>query len=163
MKYKSASRVIPLILAIAALTTACQGEKGASVAASMSESATALSFSALDVGNAVDNDQTVRPTTMFVPTDKIIASVRTKGAAKDLPVAAKLIAMANGQALGELSQKVTTTGAATTNLEFGQATPWPVGRYVVEVAINGKLEGRQEIEVREQLPGDQPKPSPVSQ
>lgn len=119
-----------------------------------------LKFQALAVGNAINADRSVPPLTMFAPGDKIIASVRTNGIANDVPVSVKLIAMANGQVLGELSRKVATTGPATTNFEFPKSGPWAVGRYLVEVAVNGKFETRQEIEVRERAPNTTPDPAP---
>jgi len=114
--------------------------------------APALTFFALNVGNSVKEDQSVSPLTMFSPKDRLIASVQTKGAAKDVQLAAKLISMTNGQTAGDSNQKIATTGPATTNLEFKNEGAWAVGRYLVEVTINGKLEGRQEIEVRENVP-----------
>ncbi len=143
------------------LLTGCQPSNDSTSAKATQQPAPAsLSFFALDVGKEVNADHSVAPLTLFAPADKIIASVRTKGAAKAVPVTAKLIAMSNGQALSELSQTVTTTGPATTHFEFGKTGPWASGRYLVEVTIGGKPEGRQEIEVRESVP---PQPSAAPQ
>ncbi|KRB09199.1 hypothetical protein [Lysobacter sp. Root690] len=139
------------------------GPSAAAATTSAAEPAKAseLTLFALDVGVASNPDGTVVPLTQFLPGEKIIASLRTQGAAKGVPVSVKLIEMSNGQVVGEQSTDLTLSGAATTNLEFVKqgAGQWTPGRYVMEVAIAGKPAGRQEIEVTKTLPeGARPKP-----
>ncbi len=133
------------------LLAACKPEADAPNPTSVTAQPT-LKFIALDVGKTINTDRSVSPLTMFRAGDEIIASVRTDGVSKNVPISTKLVAMKNGQALGELSQKITTTGPATTNLKFPKSTTWELGRYLVEVTINGKFEARQEIEVRQDGP-----------
>ncbi|MEG3791450.1 hypothetical protein V1318_15080 [Lysobacter sp. CCNWLW3] len=145
----------------AVLATACTSSDKAGGSDATAAAAVA-SFQALDIGKAVAADQSVQPLTLFTPDDKLVASIKTQGAAKDQAIAIKLIAMANGQSVSEANRSVSPTGAATTNLEFPKNAPWPLGRYVVEATFNGKPAGRQEIEVRSDVPAP-PQPAPAEQ
>lgn len=165
-------RSVPVLLTAltaAVLSAGCdrQTDKPQVVAAAASSTGSAqvetqgLTLFALDVGVAPNPDGTVVPLTRFLPREKIIASLRTQGSAKSVPVSVKLIEMSNGQVVGEQNTDLTLSGAATTNLEFVKqgAGAWALGRYVMEVAIAGKPAGRQEIEVTQTLPdGARPKP-----
>ncbi|MBT2745865.1 MULTISPECIES: hypothetical protein [unclassified Lysobacter] len=152
--------LVPVVLIYAALATGCGQKAGeatpdaAAPAVSAPAKASELNLFALDVGTSENPDGTVMPLTQFLPTEKIVASLRTRGAANAVPVTAKLIAMSNGEVVGELKKDLTLTGAATTNLGFVRqgAGNWALGRYVVEVTIDGKPAGRQEIEVTQTLP-----------
>ena len=145
------SKPLGLALIAAALASACTAsdKNGATTATAAASAAT---FHALDIGNAIGADQSVQPATLFKPEDKLVASIKTQGAAKDQAIAVKLVAMANGQSVSEANRTVSPTGAATTHLEFPKNAPWPLGRYVVEATFNGKPAGRQEIEVRSDVP-----------
>lgn len=139
-------------LAIVLCVPGCGSKSGAPGAIDATSGQLALRFQALNVGKVVAADRSVPPLTLFEPKDKIIASVLTRGVATDAPLSARLIAMTNGQVMGEQGHALTAAGPTTTNLEFPRSDSWPVGRYVVEVTLNGKLEGRQEIEVTQNLP-----------
>ena len=86
---------------------------------------------------------------LFGTADKIIVSVRTDAAtAANAAIAAKLTYQ-DGQTAGEQTANVVATDAGTTNIEFTKATPWPVGKYKVDVTVNGQPAGMtQEIEVK---------------
>ncbi|UNP28425.1 hypothetical protein [Lysobacter gummosus] len=163
---KKTEFLVSAVLICAALATGCGQKAGpaspaaAAPAASAPDKTLELNLFALDVGTSENSDGTVTPLTQFLPAEKIVASLRTRGAANAVPVTAKLIAMSNGEIVGELKKDLTLTGAATTNLEFVRqgAGNWALGRYVVEVTIDGKPVGRQEIEVTQTLPeGARPK------
>lgn len=137
---------------VAGCAQKADGEKAAEAKVAQAKSP-ALSLFALNVGNSQQTDGSVFPATLFLPTDKLIASVSTKGQAVSVPVTAKLIAMANGQVVGEVSKNITTSIDATSNFEFSRQAPaWAIGRYLVEVSIAGKKAGQQEIEVVQALP-----------
>ncbi|RDZ29497.1 hypothetical protein [Lysobacter silvisoli] len=145
------------VLAVALAVSACKpGTESADTAAAAPQ---ALTFQALDVGKSVGTDQAVQPLTLFAPEDKLIASIKTQGVAKDQALAVKLVAMANGQSVSEANRSVSPSGATTTNLEFPKNGPWPLGRYVVEATLNGKPAGRQEIEVSGSLPAEAAPPA----
>ena len=98
---------------------------------------TALNVSSVTLGTEAGDDKKIAAAlTTFAPTDPIIVSVATDGAASNAEIAAKLVYQ-DGQTAGEESATVTTTGAETTNITFTNANPWPTGEYTAEVWING--------------------------
>ena len=55
----------------------------------------------------------------------------------------------DGQVAGQQTANVKAEDAGTTNVEFTKATPWPTGKYKVDVTVNGVAAGMtQEIEVK---------------
>ncbi|MGH8083742.1 MAG: hypothetical protein ACREPV_00505 [Lysobacter sp.] len=98
---------------------------------------TALNVSSVTLGTEAGDDKKVAAAmTTFAPTDPIIVSIATDGAASNAEIAAKLVYQ-DGQTAGEQSEMVTTTGMETTNITFTNANPWPTGDYTAEVWING--------------------------
>lgn len=98
---------------------------------------TALNVNSVTLGTEAGDDKKIAAAmTTFAPTDQIVVSVDTDGAASNAEIAAKLVYQ-DGQAAGEESETVTTTGAETTNITFTNANPWPTGDYTAEVWING--------------------------
>lgn len=109
----------------------------------------ALSVSSVSLGTTAGADKKIAaPATSFKPTDKtIIVSVATDGAAANQDVSAKLL-FQDGQTVEEKKQTLNTSGAETTNFEFTKATPWPAGKYKVEVTANGAVANTTEFEVK---------------
>lgn len=105
--------------------------------AGTTDTQTALNVTSVSLGTeAGDDNQLTAATTTFAPTDQVIVSVATDGAASDAEIGARLVYQ-DGQTAGEESETVTTTGAETTNITFTNANPWPTGDYTAEVLING--------------------------
>ncbi len=111
--------------------------------------APAVTATAITVGNTAAADRSVAAVSTFSPKDKIIVSVRTDAATPtDAAIDAKLTYQ-DGQVAGQQSTNRTATDQGTTNIEFTKATPWPAGKYKVDVTINGQPAGMtQEIEVK---------------
>ncbi len=110
--------------------------------------APAATVSAVTVGTTAAADKSVAAVATFKPTDKIIASIKTDGAASNVEVGAKLTYQ-DGQVAGEQKQTINTSGPETTNVEFSNANPWPAGKYTVDVTLNGAPAGSQQaIEVK---------------
>lgn len=108
----------------------------------------ALSVVSVTLGTAAGPDKKIAaPTTSFKPTDKIVASVATDGTASNAEVTAKLVYQ-DGQTAGEEKQTLNTTGAETTNFQFAKASPWPAGKYKVEISANGTVANTTELEVK---------------
>ncbi|ALN61176.1 hypothetical protein GLA29479_290 [Lysobacter antibioticus] len=108
----------------------------------------ALSVVSVTLGTVAGPDKKIAtPTTSFKPTDKIVASVATDGTATNAEVAAKLVYQ-DGQTAGEEKQTLNTTGAETTNFQFAKASPWPAGKYKVEITANGAVANTTELEVK---------------
>ncbi len=104
--------------------------------ASQTASQTALNVGSITLGTeAGDDKQIAAEMSTFSPTDPIIVSVETDGAASNAEIAARLVYQ-DGQPAGEESEMVNTTGMETTNLTFTNTDPWPTGEYSVEIWIN---------------------------
>lgn len=107
-----------------------------------------VTVSSVSVGNTAAADRSVAPVALLKPSDKIIVSVRTDGAASNAEIGAKLTYQ-DGQVAGEQSASLNTGGAEVTNIEFTNANAWPAGKYRAEVTVNGQPAGTaQEFEVR---------------
>lgn len=108
-----------------------------------------VSATSVTVGNAVAADKSVAAVGTFGVNDKIIVSVKTDAAtAADAAIDAKLTYQ-DGQVAGQQTANVKAEDAGTTNIEFTKPTPWPAGKYKVDVTLNGQPVGMtQEVEVK---------------
>lgn len=108
----------------------------------------ALSVTSVTLGTTAGADKKIAaPTTSFKPTDTIIASVATDGAATNANLTAKLTYQ-DGQVAGEETQTLNTAGAETSNFIFTKKSPWPAGKYKVEISANGAVANTAELEVK---------------
>lgn len=108
-----------------------------------------VSATSVTVGNTAAADKSVAAVSTFGVKDKIIVSVKTDAAtAANAAIDAKLTYQ-DGQVAGQQTANVKAEDAGTTNVEFTKATPWPAGKYKVDVTVNGQPAGMtQEIEVK---------------
>lgn len=108
-----------------------------------------VSATSVTVGNTAAADKSVAAVSTFGVKDKIIVSVKTDAAtAANAAIDAKLTYQ-DGQVAGQQTANVMAEDAGTTNVEFTKATPWPAGKYKVDVTVNGQPAGMtQEIEVK---------------
>ncbi|MEO7014349.1 MAG: hypothetical protein ABI127_08550 [Dokdonella sp.] len=108
----------------------------------------AASFAGLALGNAVDAGQNVTtPMTTFARGDTIYAAVTTKGAAPSTAITARWT-FGDGQLVDEGTQSIAPTGAAVTTFHIAKPDGWPVGKYKVDISLDGKPVGSQEFEVK---------------
>ncbi len=106
------------------------------------------SFAGLALGNAVDAGQNVTtPMTTFAPGDTIYAAVTTKGAAPNAAIVARWT-YGDGQLVDEGSQSIAPTGAAVTTFHIVKPEGWPVGKYKVDISLDGNPVASQEFEVK---------------
>jgi hypothetical protein len=112
------------------------------------------SVATVDLGTAAGPDKKLTAmVTGFKPKDKFIVSVGTTTSDASAAVAGKLTAkltFANGAEImpvEEKNQDFSFTGPDTTNFEFTKASAWPVGKYKVEVSLDGNVVQSKEFEV----------------
>ena len=109
--------------------------------------ASAVSVTALDLGNAVGADNRVgTPMATFARTDTIYAAVSTSGAAPSSTIAAKWTYQ-DGQVVGEESKTVAPTGTDVTTFSVSKPDGWPAGKYKVEITIDGQPAATREFDV----------------
>ena len=102
----------------------------------------------VDVGKAINADKHVAsPTTTFGRRDTIYASVVTEGAAPSKTVAAKWTYQ-DGQVVKEQSEAIAPTGPAATEFLSPSPSRWPVGKYKVEITVDGAPAGSKDFEIK---------------
>ncbi len=108
-----------------------------------------VSATSVTVGNSAAADKSVAAVSTFGVKDKIIVSVKTDAATPANAAIDAKLTYQDGQVAGQQTANVKAEDAGTTNVEFTKATPWPAGKYMVDVTVNGQPAGMtQEIEVK---------------
>ena len=108
-----------------------------------------VSATSVTVGNTAAADKSVAALSTFGAKDKIIVSVKTDAATPANAAIDAKLTFQDGQVAGQQTANVVAGGVDTTNVEFTKATPWPTGKYKVDVTLNGQPVGMtQEIEVK---------------
>lgn len=108
-----------------------------------------VSATSVTVGNTAAADKSVAAVSTFGVKDKIIVSVKTDAATPANAAIDAKLTFQDGQVAGQQTATVVAGGVDTTNVEFTKATPWPAGKYKVDVTVNGQPAGMtQEIEVK---------------
>lgn len=110
-----------------------------------------IRIQAVNLGKRARADLSVEATTLFGPDDPIIAAVSTVGRSDAATLRVRLV-YRDGVAYADLKQTVRAEGPRITAFRFPRDTPWPIGRYVAEVSLDGKQQVRQSIEVLERAP-----------
>jgi len=105
----------------------------------------------LTVGDAVDAEHKVRKAQdRFAPTQKTLyASVITQGNTDGATLNATWRYLeGKGQLVSSISQRVATTGPATTTFKVENPDLWPEGKYKVDISLDGKVVESQAFEVK---------------
>jgi hypothetical protein len=123
-------RRLALISCLAAVASACSGN---------------LTVSAIQVGKALNSDNSIRTlSTTFKPNDTIYASVLTDGTGR-----ATLSARFSygGRAISEPEKRVSYKGAAATEFHIEYSGGFPTGDYDIELFLNGTSVGTRRVRV----------------
>ena len=117
--------------------------------ATVSVDTTPIKVSDIQVGKSIGTDMKVsNGTTTFGARDTMYVSVVTSGAAKDAKIATKWT-YNNTQTVKEDSKTISPTGGeSVTEFHVTKASPWPKGKYKVEVTLNGVSAGTKDLEVK---------------
>lgn len=100
----------------------------------------------IELGSSVGADKRVlAPRSSFGVRDSIIASVYTENTAPNAMLTAKWT-FQTGQTVDSSSQAVAASPAVT-EFHIVKKSAWPVGRYKVEISLNGSPAGSQEFDV----------------
>jgi hypothetical protein len=118
--------------------------------------AATASVNGVDLGNAVGADMRVTaPMTTFGPKDTIYAAVSTGTSDPAASVAGKLgtkwtFTNADGSStvVHEESKDLTFAGDGVTDFQISKPDGWPVGKYKVEVTLDGNVVQTREFEVK---------------
>lgn len=108
----------------------------------------AFAVQTIEVGKGIGADKRVTaPTASFGRRDTIYVSVATEGAAPSKTISAKWT-FQDGQVVKEQSEAIAPTGPAATEFHISKPKPWPVGKYKVEIAVDGAAAGSKDFEVK---------------
>jgi hypothetical protein len=144
-------RFFALAFGLTAITVAGCKKQGPAPQAETGTAAPAaaeFSVSGVEVGRQLSPDKRItNPTTTFGPKDTIYVSVATAGAAPSKTISAKW-SFQDGQVIKEATETVAPTGPAATEFHIAKATGWPVGKYKVEISVDGSPAGSKEFEVK---------------
>jgi hypothetical protein len=112
------------------------------------------SVASVDLGTAVGADGKLSATaTGFKPKDKIIVSIGTTTSDPAATVAGKLdakLSFINGAEVMDVkteSRDFNFAGPGNTNVEFSKPDGWPVGKYKVDIMLDGAAVQTKEFEV----------------
>ena len=113
-------------------------------------SAMPVTVIAVDLGTAVGADNKVASSmTTFAAKDTIYAAVTTDGSANNTALAAKwMFAGTPPMTVNEESKTLNTTGPATTEFHISKPDGFPVGKYRVEITLDGAVVQSRELEVK---------------
>jgi len=107
-----------------------------------------VTVAAVNLGSAVGADQKVTAaSTVFATKDVIYAAVDTKNAGKDVGLSAKWT-FQDGQTVHEESTMISPEADATTNFKLANDKAWPVGKYKVEISLNGTPAQSVDFEIK---------------
>jgi hypothetical protein len=108
----------------------------------------AFAVQGIELGKSIGADKKVTaPSTSFGRRDTIYASVATEGAAPSKTISAKWT-FQDGQVVKEQSESIAPTGPAATEFHISKKGPWPVGKYKVEVTVDGASAGSKDFEIK---------------
>ena len=109
--------------------------------------ASTISVSDIDVGRSLNTDKGIADKTdNFRKTDTIYVSVGTQGSGSGSLTAR--FTFQDGQVVDESQQAISPTGPARTEFHVMKPDGWPIGKYKVEVMLNGTSVGTKEFTVK---------------
>ena len=108
-----------------------------------------VSATSITVGNTAAADKSVAAVSTYGVKDKIIVSVKTDAATPANAAIDAKLTYQDGQTAGEEKATIKAEDAGTTKITFKKASPWPAGKYKVDVTLNGTAVGMtQEVEIK---------------
>ena len=106
-------------------------------------------INAVELGNAIGADNRVTTASaVFGKTDTIYASVNTSGAAAAGNKLNAKWTFQDGQTVHEEARELSLTGDGTTAFQISKPDGFPVGRYKVEISLDGSVVQSMEFEVK---------------
>ena len=138
-----------LVIAAACGRKASGGENtaGENTAAEKAGGINTISVTDIDLGRAINADLSIQePTTTFRPSDVVYASIATKGAAP--ATVGVRWTFNNDQVVDKGDRDIHPTGPTRTEFHISKPDGLPVGRYRLEVTLNGASAGTKDFEVR---------------
>jgi hypothetical protein len=106
-----------------------------------------LQVEEIDIGRSLNADKTVADNTgSFKPNDTVYVVVKTDGTAQSAQLRSRWT-FADGQLVDESAQTISPTGETRTEFHIAKPDGLPVGKYKVEIFLNGQPAGSKDFEV----------------
>jgi hypothetical protein len=136
------------LIATLAGTAACDKRQTAQGAERDSMAVAGLNVTSVKLGRSLNPDNTIKDNTdTFRPGDPIYAVVETKG--NETGTLKARWTFQDGQVIDETSQPIAPSGAESrTEFHITKPDAWPVGRYRLELSVNGRVVETKEFEVK---------------
>ena len=150
MRFDHRTVAVALCPTVAAFTGACQksGTQTSSTSGTESPSAQGVQVARVELGTSLANDNTVaNKTDSFLPNQTIYASVVTNGSAPSAELKTRFTYQ-DGQVVDESTRTIAPSGQAVTEFHVSKPDGFPVGKYKVEVFVNGTSAATKEFEVK---------------
>lgn len=144
---------LAIALAIAVAASACQKHASETSSTTGTEGTAqtqtqGVEVASVDLGKSVGNDNRVTESTdTFLPNETIYASVVTNGSAPSAELKTRFTYQ-DGQVVDESVRTIAPNGQAVTEFHVSKPDGFPVGKYRVEVFINGASATTKEFEVK---------------
>jgi hypothetical protein len=141
----------PAPASIAAKPAPASTAAPAAAAAAPAADNTTFQVAEITLGDAVTPDHKVRKeVTTFAPNQKTIyVSVDTSGSTTGATLNAKWSYLeGNGELVNSVSQSIVADGPATTTFRVQNPDLWPVGKYKVDILLDGKQVASKTFEVK---------------
>ena len=146
---------LALALALVPAVAGCKKEAPQNAAPPAAEpgatpAAAPVSVTAVDLGSSIGADKKVNdnaPADEFKPKDTIYASVATEGTATNATLTARWTYQ-DGQVVDTTSQAIAPTGPAVTEFHIAKPDGWPLGKYKVEILLNGQTAQTKDFTVK---------------
>ncbi len=107
-----------------------------------------LSVTGVDLGRTIGGDKRVsEKVDQFSPKDVIYASVLTTGSSPNAVLKARWT-YEDGQVVDESEQAIAPNGDAATEFHISKPDGWPLGKYRVEVFLNGNSAQALDFQVK---------------
>lgn len=149
MRRRPSLHHLVVFAAIALSVVGCQKkEEPAAPAATQAPKPVPFRVVSMDLGKALDADKrVVAPMTTFGTRDTIYVAIATEGTSNQVTLRAQW-SFEDGQKVADDAQSIAPTGPAQTEFHIMKATPWPKGKYAVEVFSDTTSAGRKEFQVQ---------------
>jgi hypothetical protein len=157
MKIKHVTAVLSFCVVLAFAATACQKSQtqtsenntGTATATDPTQQqASNVQVERVDLGKHVGNDNQVTDhSDAFTPNETIYASVVTQGSAPTAELKTRWT-FQDGQVVDEVSRTIAPQGGAATEFHVSKPDGLPVGKYKVEVFLNGSPAATTDFEVK---------------
>jgi hypothetical protein len=106
-------------------------------------------FTSIALGNAVDADGKVAASSVtFAPKDTIYAVVTTTSTGMANATVSAKWTYQGGVPVSSGEEKIAANGPATTTFHIAKPDGFPVGRYTIEISIDGKISNSTSFDVK---------------